>query len=254
MINKKRLERIILFAKTDYHLRYYGSKLGVLWAFINPLFRILIYYVTFSYLIFRQRNPEFVLYLFTGIITWGFFSETTNNSIGLFRKQRYILENVKLPKVDFFLASVFSKLYAYLVNILIYIVFSLIFFSPDYSLRILFLLPIILGLFLFALGTSFFLATLFIFLRDLDHIWSIVLTAGFWMVPIIWDYKLLYTNYQFMLYNPITAFLANIRQVTMHNEIPDLKYMFLGILSSALFALLGYIFMIRFSKKAVEFL
>lgn len=254
MISKERLERIFLFAKTEYHLRYYGSKLGVLWAFINPLFRILIYYVTFSYLIFRQRDPEFVLYLFTGIITWGFFSEATNTSISLFRKQRYILENVKLPKEDFFLASVGSKLYAYLINLLIYFVFSLIFFSPEYSFRLLYLIPVIIGLFLFSLGISFFLATLYIYLRDLDHIWTIVLTAGFWMVPVIWDYQLLYSKYQFMLYNPITAFLVNIRQITMHNEVPDMNVMLLAVLLSALLAIIGYVFMIKFSRKAVEFL
>jgi len=254
MISKERIRRILLFAKTDYHLRFYGSKLGVLWAFINPLFRILIYYFTFSYLIFRQNNPEFVLYLFTGIITWGVFSEITNNSITLFQKQRYILENIKLPKIDFFLASAGSKFYAFLINLLIYFVFSLLFFSPNYSLNLLYLFPILTGLFLFSLGISFFLSTLFIYLRDLDHIWSIVLTAGFWTVPVIWDYKVLYQNYQFMLYNPITAFLVNIRQITMYNETPDLKYLFAGVLSSALIAIIGYIFMIKFSKKAVELL
>lgn len=254
MISKERLERIFLFAKTDYHVRYYGSKLGILWAFLNPFFRILVYYFAFSYLIFRQRDPAFVLYLFTGIITWGFFSETTNQIISLFKKQRYILQNIKLPKSDFFVASAASKMYAYLINFLIYFVFSILLFDPVYSYKLLFLLPIFLGLFLFALGISFFLATFYIYLRDLDHIWSIILMAGFWTVPIIWDYKLIYENYSFMLYNPITAFLVNIRQVTLYDEIPDLKYMTIGILSSLFLVIAGYIYMIRNSKKAMEFL
>ncbi len=255
MISKERIERIYLFAKTDYHVRYYGSKLGVLWAFLNPFFKIMVYYFAFSYLIFRMRDPTFVLYLFTGVITWGFFSEATNGAITLFKKQRYILENIKLPKSDFFVALVGSKFYAYLINFLIYLIFSVIFFSPDYSYKLLFLIPVFIGLFLFTLGITFFLATFYIYLRDLDHIWSIILLAGFWTMPIIWDYKIIYTsNYEFMLYNPITTFLVNIRQVTMYNEIPDLKFMFIGILSSLLICIIGYIFMIRNSKKAMEFL
>ncbi|MCF8233844.1 MAG: ABC transporter permease [Bacteroidales bacterium] len=253
-MEKTRLERIVLFAKTDYHLRYYGSKLGVLWAFLNPFLRILVYYFTFSYLIFRQNDPTFVLYLFTGIITWGFFSETTNQSIKLFQKQRFILENIKLQKSDFFISMTASTMYAYLINFLMYFIFSILFFDPEYSLKIVFLVPILIGLYLFALGISFFLATLYIYLRDLDHIWSIIIMAGFWTVPVIWDYNLVYENYKFMLYNPITAFLVNIRQITLYNEMPDLKFMILGILTSALIAILGYIFMIRNSRKAVEFL
>lgn len=254
MLSKTRFERIILFGKTDYHLRFYGSKLGVLWAFINPFFRILVYYFVFSYLIFRQRDPSFVLYLFTGIISWGFFSETTNQSIPIFQKQRFILENIKLPKSDFFISLAGSKLYAYLINILIYFAFSFIFFNPQYSWKVLFLIPILVGIYLFALGVSFFLATLFIYFRDLTHIWSIILMAGFWTMPIIWDYKLIYGNYDFMLFNPITAFLVNIRQITMHDEIPDLKYMTLGIITSLIIALLGYWFMKKYSKRALEIL
>jgi len=253
-MEKTRLERIVLFAKTDYHLRYYGSKLGVLWAFLNPFLRILVYYFTFSYLIFRQNNPTFVLYLFTGIITWQFFAETTNQSIKLFQKQRFILENIKLQKSDFFVSMTGSTMYAYLINFLMYFIFSILFFDPQYSLKILLLIPIWIGLYLFALGISFFLATLYIYLRDLDHIWSIVIMAGFWTVPVIWDYNLVYENYDFMLYNPITAFLVNIRQITLHDELPDLKFMTLGILISGLIAILGYIFMIKNSRKAVEFL
>src|SRR5690554_3875388 len=91
---KIRLERIYLFANTDYYARYYGAKLGILWAFLNPFFQIMVYYLAFSYLIFRKSDPQFVLYLFTGIITWQFFAETTKTSINLFMRQRFILQNM----------------------------------------------------------------------------------------------------------------------------------------------------------------
>jgi len=251
---RNRIERIYLFANSDYFLRYYGSKLGILWAFLNPFFQILIYYFAFTYLIFKQSDPTFILYLFTGIITWQFFSETTESSIILFQKQRYILQNVELSKVDFFWSLVASKFWGYLINFAIFMIFDLAFFKPTFSATLLYLLPVWVGLILFTLGVSFFLSTLYIFLRDLDHLWSIILMAGFWMVPIIWDYHNVMTEYSFMLYNPVTLFVINIRQVLIYNEVPDTSNLVIGLTISALVALGGYLFMKNKSKKALEFL
>jgi ABC-type polysaccharide/polyol phosphate export permease len=251
---QNRLERIYLFANADYYVRYYGSRLGILWAFLNPFFQILIYYFAFSYLIFRQKNPSFILYLFTGIITWQFFSETTNCSINLFLKQRYILQNIKLPKVDFFWSLIASKFWGYIINFIIFIIFDIVFFHPVFSLKLFYLIPIWIGLILFTLGVCFFLSTLYIYLRDLDHLWSVILMAGFWAVPIIWDYKVIYERFSFMMWNPITTFVVNVRQVVLNNETPDLKFLFIGLAISAFLAVAGYFFMKYKSKKALEFM
>jgi ABC-type polysaccharide/polyol phosphate export permease len=251
---RNRLERIYLFADADYYLRYYGSRLGILWAFLNPFFQILIYYFVFSVFIFKQNDPSFILYLFTGIITWEFFSETTNSSIHLFQKQRYILQNVQLPKVDFFWAMIVGKFRGYFINFFIFILFDLIFFHPVFSYKLFYLIPIWMGLILFTLGVSFFLATLYIYLRDLDHLWFIVLMAGFWSVPTIWDYHILYGKYSFLLLNPITTFLINIRQVVIYNETPEIGGFITALVISIVFAISGYLFMMFKSKKALEFL
>jgi ABC-type polysaccharide/polyol phosphate export permease len=251
---RNRLERIYLFANTDYNVRYYGSRLGILWAFLNPFFQILIYYLVFTYLIYRKKDPSFLLYLFPGVITWQFFSEATNSSIRLFQKQRYILQNIGLPKVDFFWSLIISKFWGYFINFIIFILFDLIFFHPVFSFHLLYLIPIWFGLMLFTLGVSFFLSTLYIYLRDLDHLWSIILMAGFWAIPIIWDYHIIYKNYSFMLLNPITAFLISIRQIVLLNETPELESLFTALVISIVFAVLGYFFMKFNSKKALEFL
>lgn len=251
---RNRLERIYLFANTDYYVRYYGSKLGILWAFLNPFFQILIYYFAFSYLIFRKKDPSFILYLFTGIISWQFFSETTSSSINLFQKQRHILQNIELPKVDFFWSLIGSKFWGYLINFAIFVLFDLVFFHPSFSFNLLYLIPIWIGLILFTLGISFFLSTLYIYLRDLDHLWSVILMAGFWLVPVIWDYHIILKDYSFMLYNPITLYVVNIRQVVLYDEVPELSSLMIGLAISLLIAISGFLFMKFKSKKALEFL
>lgn len=249
-----RIERIFLIAQTDYYLRYYGTRLGILWAFINPFLQILIYYFAFSYLIGTGRGANFILYLFTGIITWEFFMETTKTSITLFMAKRFLLQNVKIEKVDFFISLLVSKMKGLGINFLIYFLFSIIFFHPFYSLKLLYLFPVLIGLILFTLGISFFLSTLYIFFKDLDHLWSVVLMAGFWTVPIVWDYKIIYEKYNLMLFNPITVYIINIREILIDNAIPDLDNMYLAIVISAVVAISGFLFMKHKSRKALEFL
>jgi len=249
-----RIERILLIAQTDYHIRYYGSKLGVLWAFINPFFQILVFYFAFSYILGTGSQPNFILYLFTGIITWEFFSETTNESIRLFLSKRFILQNIKINKIDFFVSLLLSKFRGYMVNFAIFIAFSLLFFDPVYSWKLLYLIPVLIGLLVFIIGITFILATLFIFFRDLDHFWSVVLMGGFWGIPIIWDYKIAYEKFPFMLYNPLTIYAINIRQILLENTTPDLEHLYIALIISAVVAVSGYLFMQNSSKKALEFL
>ena len=67
-----RFERIWLLAMTDFKVRYNASMLGMFWAFVYPLVRILIYYVVFSFF-FSKEIPNYGFYIFSGIILWMYF-------------------------------------------------------------------------------------------------------------------------------------------------------------------------------------
>jgi ABC-type polysaccharide/polyol phosphate export permease len=77
---KNRLERIWILAKTDFKKRYYGTSLGILWALINPIFQLIIYYFVFS-VFFKNDVPNFSLYLFSGLILWMFISESNKKGM-----------------------------------------------------------------------------------------------------------------------------------------------------------------------------
>jgi ABC-type polysaccharide/polyol phosphate export permease len=84
--------------------------------------------------------------------------------------------------------------------------------------------------------------------------WTIILLAGFWLVPIIWDYHIILENYKFMAYNPITGFLIGIRQITLDNTAPASNILGGNFIISLIIFMLGYVFMMKKSKKALEFL
>ena len=69
---------VMKLAKNDFKTRYAGSYFGTIWAFVQPVVTILVYWFVFS-VGFRSNTDElgipFVLYLVAGIVPWFFFSD-----------------------------------------------------------------------------------------------------------------------------------------------------------------------------------
>ena len=64
---------VMKLAKNDFKTRYAGSYFGTIWAFVQPVVTILVYWFVFS-VGFRSNTDElgipFVLYLVAGIVPW----------------------------------------------------------------------------------------------------------------------------------------------------------------------------------------
>lgn len=67
---------LLQFSVNDFKSRYAGSFLGILWAFINPVFTVLIYWLVFGFGLkaaMTDGKYPFIVYLITGMIPWFFF-------------------------------------------------------------------------------------------------------------------------------------------------------------------------------------
>src|SRR4029079_11277900 len=86
-----KVERIWLLAKIEFKLRYYENKLGLLWALIKPISDIFIYYIAFQKIL-KQGIPNFVSFLFIGLILWNFFVESTSGTVQILSTKKYLYE------------------------------------------------------------------------------------------------------------------------------------------------------------------
>ena len=77
-----RNRRLVLkLAKNDFKTKYAGSYLGIVWAFVQPIVTVLVYWFVFS-VGFKAGTGDlgvpFVLYLVAGIVPWFFFQDGLN--------------------------------------------------------------------------------------------------------------------------------------------------------------------------------
>lgn len=247
-----RLERIWVLAKFDFKSRYYYHNLGVFWAFIKPGFEFMVYFFVFGKLM-KIDIPDFALYLLLGLIVWYFFVEGTTKGIHIISQKMYLIENIRFQKIDLFLASTFSAFFGFLFNFLTYLFISLILFNPPVSVYFL-LFPLLLAnLFLLILGVSLLLATVNIYIRDIQHLWDMIMMAGLWATAILYSPQLLYDYFPSMQYiNPMVGIVMNIRNVILYQETLNWGLFALNWIYAVIVFISGYILFQKYSHKAAE--
>ena len=71
-------------AKNDFKKRYAGSYLGAVWAMVQPVVTVVMYYIVFDVIMGSGRPTSnadipYVLFLTAGLVPWFYFSEALTN-------------------------------------------------------------------------------------------------------------------------------------------------------------------------------
>ena len=183
---------ILSLAKNDFKTKYAGSYLGIVWAFIQPVVTILVYWFVFSVGLKAGTvsNYPFVLYLVSGIVPWMYFQEGLVNGTNAFLEYSYLVKKVVF---DISVLPVVKLLSALVIH-LFFVAFAMILFAcygyyPDiYYLEILYYM---ICLFLLILAIVYTTSSVIVFFRDMGQIVSILLQIGVWLTPVMWDLSFL---------------------------------------------------------------
>lgn len=187
-------------AKNDFKTRYAGSYLGIVWAFIQPVITILVYWFVFS-VGFRSGTGDlgvpFVLYLVAGIVPWFFFQDALIGGTNSLLEYNYLVKkvvfNISVLPVVKIISAMFVHAFFVLFTIILYAAYGKL---PDlYYLQIIYYSGCV---FLLVLGLSYATSAIVIFFRDLTQIINIVLQVGVWLTPIMWDVNML-SNYPWLI-------------------------------------------------------
>jgi len=247
-----RLERIWKIAHIDFKKRYYDSYFGLIWALFNPLLRIAIYYFVFT--IFFSRNIEnFALYLFSGLISWMFFTECSKKCMDTLSQKSYLIDSLQFNKIDLFYSTGISTLLGFIFNSLAYLGIALI-AGISFNLSIISFTILMVNLFFIAIGTGIILATIRIYFRDVAYFWDLFTLLGFWTCPIFFRGADIIEKAPYLLYiNPVSGIIMNSRCMLMNSDWPSLYWMIYDITYGVILYAIAYLIFNKFSDKALEY-
>lgn len=257
--------RVLLreLVKTDFKLRYQGSIMGYVWSVLKPLMLFAVMYVVFvRFLKFGADVPHFSVALLLGTVLWGFFNETTNLSMSSIVMRGDLIRKLNFPKQIIVISISLNAMINLLISLVIVILFGLI---NGVSISIYaFLAPVLLlELYMFSLGISFLLATIYVRFRDIGPIWEVVLQILMYMTPMIYPVSLV-INYseriaKILLLNPLAQIMQDMRyllvsdkNITVWMLINNHLISLVPYIISVLTLLIGYYVFSKNSNKFAE--
>ncbi len=211
----------------DLKIKYRRSVLGLLWSVLNPLLMMLVLTAVFSNIMRVQVEGGFALFYLTGYIMFNFISESTNMSLSSVYYASGLIKKVYLPKYLFPLEKCIfcfvNMVFSLLAFVIVFVVFIFMGKASLHATMLLFLVPM-LYLFIFSLGLSLLLAAVYIFFRDIGHIYGVLLTVWMYASPVIYPVSILPAWLaSVMKLNPLYHYITYFRSIMLYGTLPSLS-------------------------------
>jgi ABC-type polysaccharide/polyol phosphate export permease len=253
--HSNKAERIWLMAKIEFKLRYYENKMGLLWALMKPISDMIIYYIAFG-IILKIGTPNYVPFVFIGLILFNYFGECAGGTVQILQIKRYLYEYTNMDKLEIYLSVIISNFIGFIFNLVVFFIFC--FFNHigiDY--HIIYMVPLFLNLVILSLAFSLILSNLYLVAKDVGQIWGIISSILFWLSPIIYDSEKFDTSLPALKYlNPLSGIIINVREIFMHphGDHPLISWRLMGFdfIYAIFFLLIGISLLKNLGPRASE--
>lgn len=248
---------IYLFVHRDFVAQYKQTILGPAWHFIQPLFTTITFTIIFGKIAQMSTDgvPPFIFYM-SGIVIWTYFSSVLTSTSSTFTSNAGLFGKVYFPRLAVPVAHVASRLIAFFVQYIFFLLFLGYFIwngsdiSPNFwivTTPMLLLMMAALGF-----GIGMFISALTTRYRDLTVLVSFGVQLFMYASPIIYPLSTLPDKWQFWAgLNPVAPIIELFRYSYLGSGSVDLTMLLVSFIQISIILLLG---VIMFNKTERTFL
>ncbi len=206
----------------DFKTKYKRSVLGYLWSFLNPLLTSLVQYMVFSTL-FKSDIKNFPIYLLTGTIFFGFFSEAVSQGLSAIVGNSSLITKVYVPKWIYPVTKVCASATNFIISLIpLYIVALITGCRPNFALIL--LIFDIICLLLFCIGLAMALSACNVFFRDIQYLWGVISMVWMYGTPLFYPETIIPEAYRSILkLNPLYHYVNFARTCIIDGVAPSLN-------------------------------
>lgn len=235
----------------EFRGKYKKSFLGVLWSFINPLLQLLVYALVFPFIL-RVHEDNYVMFIFTALVPWIFFSNTLAQSTSVIISNGGILKKVYFPREILPISIVLSGALNFLVSSVI-IILALFISGIGISQYILLLPVVLIVQSVIILAFVFVLSAITVYIRDLEYFISVLLQLWMYLTPILYSITLIPDKFAKLFYlNPMTQIINAYRNIFYYQQMPDLKALGIWFVVGIIGVAIGYKIFKKCEKRFAE--
>lgn len=213
-------------SKNDFKKRYAGSYLGFVWALVQPVVTVVMYWLVFDK-VFNTKaqmlasgvEVPYVLYLTAGLVPWFYFSEAITNGTSALLEYSYLVKkvvfNISILPIIKLIAATFIHLFFVAVLLVVAVCYG--YYPTVYTVQVFYYS---FCLFVLVLAMSYCTCAIAVFFRDLIQIINIGLQVGMWATPVLWDINMLSNDKLITLFklNPLVYIVNGYRNAIYGDE------------------------------------
>jgi lipopolysaccharide transport system permease protein len=235
---------------SDLKVKYASSFLGFAWSMLNPLMMLIVLYFVFSN-VFKDQ-PNFAIYILVGLLSWRFFVTGTMSALGSIVGKTSLVTKIYIPRQILTLSSVLSSLISSTLEFIVLLPLLMVFGVGLHPTAVLF--PLVLAMyFLIIYGLALILSSLYVYFRDLNQIWDVLLQLGFFLSPIVYPITLVPKKFMFLYdLNPVTRVIDMFRDLFMTGSLPQASDVALVLAAAFILLLAGTQTFNRLSRRFAE--
>lgn len=240
---------VVASVVSDLRGRFAGSKLGFLWAVLNPLAQAAIYTLVLAEIL-GARIPglsdrvAYPTYLMAGLAAWGLFSEILTRSVVIFIDYATPLKKIAFPRSSLPVIVAGGAIINHLLLLVAVAAVLLLFgYRPTVAWAA---LPVgailIVGL---SIGLGLILGTLNVFVRDIAQVIGVVAQIWFWLTPVVYLFDAVPEHFRFLMQvNPMTPLVKIYQDAILYGTWPSVDSLLIPAVVSS-FVLLLALFVFR---------
>jgi lipopolysaccharide transport system permease protein len=208
-------------------------------------------FVVFSTM-FKTEIENFPIYLLLGLITYNFYKNGTNIALVSLSNRSSLITQIYFPRSIPAISSCVTASIMLIVELAILGIFMVALeFTP--TITIIYLIPIYFLGFVFIVGLSLALSVLNVKFKDIGFIWGIVLHAGFFLTPIVYQFDFLPEYVQnILMLSPVVQLVTMTHHVALYGTLPPINSILYTISSIFIILGIGYLIFRKYQARIVE--
>lgn len=215
--------------KREVSARYRGSALGLAWLIFLPLLNLIAFTFVFRTVLKARWSTThdegigtFSLYMFAGLSIFMIFAEVIGRAPNLALENTSYIKRVVFPLEILSVVSVLTALVGATGSITIWLVFYTLALGAPHP-QIVLLPMILMPMCLVALGLSWLLSSMGVYLRDLRQFVVPIVTALQFLSPVFYPLAAVPPEVRWIFnINPLTVTLEQSRALLFQGALPDM--------------------------------
>jgi lipopolysaccharide transport system permease protein len=212
---------VFLFVRRDFVSKFKQTILGPLWFIIQPILTTVMFVVVFGNIAKLSTDglPQLLFY-FSGITAWTYFSTTLTTTSNTFVTNANIFGKVYFPRLTLPISIVISNLVQFFIQFAFLIIFMIYYkitgFDFNINLNILLLPLLIVMMAGLGLGFGIIISSLTTKYRDLTHLVAFGVQLWMYATPVIFPLSSITGKYKILIeLNPLTSIVETFRYIML---------------------------------------